>query len=274
MGKALLNPTNTLRTVATLSGHASEIGSRISDIARQIASGETPKAAKLAGPIVGRVFGSLNLGTEPAPREKSHESAARVQNDIAKLATTPPQAGALPIIDRHAPEMAQMIQLQRQRVLNYLGSQMPKDPLPPLAYGKDAVLRPSGAASSSYARTVRGATDPMSTLEDLRDGRYSPEGVAAMQTCWPTLYAHAVSQLMDSLVEHGQALPSERRVQLSLFTGQPMTHSMAMFRQIQNGASAASSARRKGDQGPEQWTQAAEVVEHQGHEPPAGRPRG
>lgn len=94
---------------------------------------------------------------------------------------------------------------------------------------------------SRYAATIK---DPLSAVDDLKEGKLSPETVEALQAVYPKLYDEMRQAAIEEVALHGDEMPYDSVLQLSLllgFQGHPTLNPQFMQR-IQSAHASAAEA--------------------------------
>lgn len=119
-----------------------------------------------------------------------------------------------------APQLAGYLQEKAIKTANFLLSKAPKDPGLPSPFKPD--WEPSSFEILKWERYVLGATEPMSVINDLRNGTLSHESVEALQETSPKIYQQIVTKLAGHMDMLRGSLPYAERIQLSILFGVPL----------------------------------------------------
>lgn len=129
-------------------------------------------------------------------------------------------------IGHYLPEHATAIGQMTANAVNYLNSLRPDtSPRNPL----DSKLPPNPLKQAAYTRALDIANKPLIVLSRLGQGRLTPSEVSTVKTLYPALYAKMSQQVMDSIIQSkskGDSIPYSKRLQLSMFLGQPLDSTM------------------------------------------------
>lgn len=109
---------------------------------------------------------------------------------------------------------------------NYLNSLRPgEDKAMPL----DHALPPDPVKVAKFERALRIAADPISVMEDVKDGSVTPADLETLHNVAPGFYASMRQKVMDEVVNYkseGEDIPYRTRLGLALFLGQPLDSTM------------------------------------------------
>lgn len=118
-----------------------------------------------------------------------------------------------------APKMAGAMAQSMGRIAAYLATQVPpgtaQDPMNP---GK--TLPPSQGQIAKFNRISAVASDPMVAIDHMQHGKLTTEEVGALKACWPRLYEHMQTQVVDHL-QSGAKPSYQERTQLGVLFGIP-----------------------------------------------------
>lgn len=107
-----------------------------------------------------------------------------------------------------------------------------KAPRPPvhtdtaLPFRAKSAWEPAPLDLARWARYVAAVEDPMSVLDDMQDGRITPEGVEALRAIYPALYDEVLQSFTRRYDEMQDDLPYSQRVSLSALFGVPFDETM------------------------------------------------
>lgn len=153
-------------------------------------------------------------------RIKLDKSLKAAQADPEKLTKIAGDIGHY--LPQHATAIGQMV----GNASNYLNSLRPNtDPRNPL----DKKLPPNPIAQAKYNRALDIANNPLLVLNKLQKGTLTPGETTAVKTLYPSFYAKTCQKIMDNIIEtkdKGGAIPYARRMQLSMYLGQPLDSTM------------------------------------------------
>lgn len=202
------------------------------------------KAAPAAPVLATKVLGAVRY-EEEAPRPRPRRGATKVAKTPGLAEMYKTRAGELrnltspgpdgrPKLRREAreriaaklapiaqvdPLLADRLEAQEARKLEYLASKMPRRPdAGGLPMGPDT-WQPSEFAMRSWARTIAAAEDPVGIQERLVDGTITPEDAEVMRELYPAHLAQMTQDILERLPDLQANLPYERRLALSILTG-------------------------------------------------------
>lgn len=172
-----------------------------------------------------RSFGlDASRSTEALPLDSFARKAAQVQRLTAN-----PAALNDKLVERtaqlrtHAPKLADAVTATAVASAQYLSSKLPPrlpaDPFDP----KERPLPPSPRQREAFLRAYKAVEDPLSVVDDLRDGRLSLEGVEALKTVHPDLYARVQQMALERMADGKMKdLDPQRRTGFGLLMGLPV----------------------------------------------------
>lgn len=137
-------------------------------------------------------------------------------------------AQAFKVFQSAAPNLTQRLVEKQLQAAAFLAAKMPKNP----SFGKtlnDAIndWRPSDQDIAKFQRYVRAAQDPLSVLDDLKQGTVTREGVETLQALYPALYSNIQQVTMENLSTLQKRLPYYQRINLSLLLNVPVDPSVS-----------------------------------------------
>lgn len=247
---SLVNQFETIRNVA--GGHASMAGAALGTMAHGMGGG-------IAGLALGKVAG---LFTRPADaimqvarvERMARENGGRIDKtflgftrgakqstagvDVGSFARKSAQVRALAsqpdaLVDRvatnvqpvrdHAPKLADAMVATTMAGLALLKDKLPGappgDPLDPGRRPPD----PPAAQRVAWLRYYDAVKDPLSVVDDLRDGRLSPEGVEVLKTVYPPLYDQVHQKAFEAMASGKlKDLDPQQRMGLGLLLDLPL----------------------------------------------------
>lgn len=201
------------------------------------------KGAKAAPVIASRVLAAARFaeGPKEAPNGKPSLPAvykARAEEIRSHVASEPDGTLRVRPASREAiakrlapiaaanPVLADKLETIAARRVEFLASKLPKRPeLGGIPLGPDR-WQPSDMEMRAFARFVSAAEDPGGVIERLAHGSITPEDTETMKAVYPELYADTQKQILVKLPELREALPYQRRVALSIFSGIPVDPAM------------------------------------------------
>lgn len=170
------------------------------------------------------------------------KSYARQAQEITALANNPPAMMAkiehgIGNLGPQAPGMTKMLAQKAANDYAFLASKAPKARL------STTTLTPqfekphmSHIEAMKFGRYVRGVRDPLSLLDELKQGNVSRETVEAVQATSPKLYAQIRENVIDECAKLGSKLSYDKRLQLGILFHAPTDETlrpdvMAMLQQ-------------------------------------------
>lgn len=122
-----------------------------------------------------------------------------------------------------APETAAALGNKVIDAVNFLQSKIPKRPYDAVfPSGKNKPYEPSSLELAKFERYLQVVDNPMSVLQDIKQGTLTSEHVEALRMVYPTLYREVQIEVLKQLqtAEEGK-IPYSRRVQLSMLLNIP-----------------------------------------------------
>ena len=203
VAKVFLDPAETAMKLARIEGMVRRSDSRIARGIRSFLGGRSATASTIeASSFARRAAQVQQMTANPAFAQ------ARIESGAAAVTRLHPELG------RHlvSTTTAGLAYLQGK-----LPQQLPKDPFDPSA----KVPEPPIAARESFLRSYKAINDPLSVVDDLKSGRASIEGVDAMRTVYPDLYAKVQMAVSDQLATRKEPLDYQKQVGLAMLLGLP-----------------------------------------------------
>ncbi len=167
-----------------------------------------------------------------AYRARASEIRSQVAHDpqTGQLAMRPEARAAIAVrlrpIAAAAPKIADQLETNAVRRLEFLASKLPIRPDLPIPPGGKDIWQPSSLAMRTFARFAAAVEDPGAVEERLAHGTVTPEDAEAYQTVYPERFAHMQQTIIERLPELRSTLPYKRRLALSIFTGAPVDPAM------------------------------------------------
>lgn len=167
-------------------------------------------------------------GPEPEdPRKAAKVRASELRRMVANPDMLADRISAqLADVERAAPGVAQAMAKKGAEVAAFLASKAPQAPAGFVELPGQPEWLPSRAEASRFGRYVRAATQPLSTLDDLRRGRLSHEAVETLRALYPKIYNQARTSIVESLAENPRALSYSEKIHLSMLLDAPLDATM------------------------------------------------
>ena len=151
-------------------------------------------------------------------------------------------------LEDEAPQTAAAVQQKMVQAKAFVASKAPR--LPKLQGVK---LKPSRVvppqAQSKFLRYARAADDFSTVIQDLAEGRITPEAIEAANAVYPLSFEKLKVSVSTALAKHDVSkMPAARRVQLSLVLGRPVHFSLEpdFIRATQAAIASAGPEAREG----------------------------
>lgn len=197
----------TARLAARLAATRTLAGVRYGDV------GDRDVKPAKKGPALAEVYqarsSELRNLTAPGPEGKP----------VMRMEARQKMADRLAPIRVANPVLADRIETNRARAVEFLAEKLPKKP--DLAGMVSDKWHPSDMEMRGFARYVAAVEDPHGVIERLSTGEVTPEDAEAMRAVYPEMYADVQRQIMMQLGEIQSKLPYQRRLALSIFSGVP-----------------------------------------------------
>lgn len=126
-----------------------------------------------------------------------------------------------------APKATQAMAVTMMRAAAYLRDKAPKEPAPTgLSFLPEKTKPPSQTELSRYANVVNAVNNPLSVVDDLRQGRLNREKVEAIKVVYPQLYQHIRSELTAQATQLRPKLDTQKQIALSILFDVPVSAMM------------------------------------------------
>lgn len=116
-----------------------------------------------------------------------------------------------------APDTAQSMRESLLNALSFLDSKLPRDPSSNPGLFKRP-WQPSTLELAKFERYLAAVENPMSVIEDFESGTLTREGVEALQSVYPDLYARIVEKTTIAIQKNPE-LPYDKRLQAGVLLG-------------------------------------------------------
>jgi hypothetical protein len=137
------------------------------------------------------------------------------KNDPTLIATQVMSTG----IPEHFPEVGRSLIDTAQRGNNFLVGRLPPELTRPSLTGPKPVP-PNADQLREFAKYVRAVDDPLSILEDLKDGDVDPKTVEAIRTVYPKLYAEVEAEVRLAIAADADRIPYQKKISLGIMFGE------------------------------------------------------
>lgn len=165
---------------------------------------------KTKRPLVGKAVSKLVSSNF---NEKADDIRENASNPVHLMKKFDDVAG----MDLHAPQVTQGMKMAYMRGMQFLNSKLP--PQATDFFGKKE--DPSSAQVEHFNRYYSIIQDPMSALDQVKNGMIVPETTETLQNVYPKLFIHMKQNLMDSITKQ-KTIPYQTRQSISMFLGEPM----------------------------------------------------
>jgi hypothetical protein len=204
---------------------------RVESAAAKVVGGAA-KAAKRSTPATLKVLNEVQFGDEPTPARKSPQEAYRDRAmELARVAANPLAThqklfDGLTDIRAVSPLVADQMEMQAMKTLQFLYEKMPKDPGTMFAFGKTR-WKPPESELIKLANYMRAAKDPMSVVEDAANGTVTPQGAEALRTLNPAVFLEFQKVLAQNADKLQENTSFDQRVRLSVLFKVPLDSLMS-----------------------------------------------
>jgi hypothetical protein len=122
-------------------------------------------------------------------------------------------------------KLADAIETNMVTRLEYLAEKLPKRPGTIRPPGPDR-WQPASLERASFERTAAAVDDPLGAAERFAAGNATPEDADALKSVWPEMYRELQTQIASRLGTLRETLPYQKRLMLSILSGQPVDPAM------------------------------------------------
>jgi DNA-binding ferritin-like protein (Dps family) len=123
--------------------------------------------------------------------------------------------------------LAALVTQKKLGALNYLSSQIPKNPNPPKPFQVND-WKPTKQQQQNFLNTVAVVANPMVVMQHYQDGSLTPADRDTLRAVYPKIYSQMVNKIMISAYDpNGPKLDHAQRMKISMFTGIDIDHALA-----------------------------------------------
>lgn len=184
----------------------------------------TPAAVGAVHRIAFRPGEQKKEASHTAYKKRLGELAELTQNPDHLLATLQKNIGAL---QAAAPQIGGQLHFSATQALSFLYSKAPKDPLAAsLINPRMSTWKPSDSELATFERYLHTAENPLSILDELKQGTLTPEAVETVRALYPSLMDKITRAMLPRLSEKESPIPYQQRLHLSTLFGVPTDGSM------------------------------------------------
>lgn len=122
------------------------------------------------------------------------------------------------------PDISDAVLKVQQAKVKFLNSKLPKDPTGTRLIEKE--WKPSTLEMRKFSRYLRAVEEPLTLIDDMKQGRLSREAVEAMRTVYPEMFASIQAQILEGIPELKINMGYRARIQLSRLMDVPVDESM------------------------------------------------
>jgi hypothetical protein len=226
---AVVNPAQTVRQLATLDRLSRGVAGRVKTAvdgyvktatkgAKKTIRGSARAARKLGPP-------AMVITSDDKKKTRGERYRARLR-DLTEVLTNPQLTtdrldSSTRAVDVVAPVLAGKIQAKTMEAARYLADKAPRSPAIPSPLMRDK-WEPSATELAKFERYARAVDNPLTVIEDMKNGTLTPEAVDALEAVYPKLYEGIRLALMARVEELQDSLPYDRRIQLGMLFDAPL----------------------------------------------------
>jgi len=219
--KLASNPAGTLKLIASINKGA-EAGRRV------LSAAVTGAAKMIVNEPVARI--SASFVQKSMSRDQQRERYNKIRTTVADLSTPAAMSQAIEQMSgdsQNMPEIKLAIGMRIQTATQYLTSNIPADPLAAFAVGpQKSYWKPSDMEVAKFLRKAEAVDNPVQVINRLGDGTVTKDEVDAIKNVHPEIYNQLQGSIINAIMEKGDQIPYQRRVQLNLLFGIPTDYSM------------------------------------------------
>lgn len=199
-GAAIANPAAAARALAAIRSTVGKRSSAILGAAGGVSNRARGVAAKVGKPALNAARGAvLFQAYRDAVREVS-----RPDDGLA----------APPDLDVIRPGLGQAVLQKRAAAKDYLKSKLPSGAIGQGMFGHLEAPKVTEYQQRTFMEYVRGATDPLSVLEDVKNGTATFEAVDAVRAVYPRTFAEIQQVVSEQLAGLKEPPPYQSRLEL------------------------------------------------------------
>jgi hypothetical protein len=167
---------------------------------------------------------TIAITTNPDQYKKRYEEIAKLVEDpealVNRVSQSTKNAGALD------PRLQDSVVQKTIKAAQFLYAKAPKTPAT-LPLDSQKKWRPTASEVAKWNRYARAVQNPTGIIRDMASGTLTKEGVEAVKTVYPEIYAKISQTALSMAAEKIDKLSYRDKLMLSLLLGQPLTHSLS-----------------------------------------------
>lgn len=165
--------------------------------------------------------------------DKTVDSIVRASSD---LQTTASNVGSVAApFTQTSMNLGGLVAQKKLAAIAYLNSQIPRNPNPIKAFSGPPTWKPSAQQKQEFMQKVGIVNNPMSVWQHYQSGHLTKIDRDTLQAVYPQIYGQMVNKIVATAYDpRGPALTSTQKMQLSMFTGQPLDNSLKNLKAIQS----------------------------------------
>lgn len=187
--------------------------------------------SSIKGSIERKTLHDFNFGDYEEKKESklTPESFEKKVTSLTRLASDPEALAdrvstQMRLTTESAPAVTTAAILQAQKGIAFLQSKTPVTQELQMFPGQKTMASRSEIAK--FERYVRAVEEPLSAIEDLKEGRMSPEAVEALKEVYPQIFAQIQQTVLQRIADNKQPVSHQAKLQLGLLLGIPTTPSL------------------------------------------------
>lgn len=199
-----------VKSITDTSGPAKGVAAKVRRKARKAAKGTRGVATRAAGRL-----GATGRGDDQRARQRRAQELSNPDTLEREL-----EQEMFALKDA-APGVAEAAATKVSLGASFLASKLPPDITDPITGDRTRVDEATLAKFDRYHEAV---TDPIASLERLKDGTFTVEHAEALREVWPSLFADIQEQTLVGMQEasdRGERLPYARRMSLGILLAIP-----------------------------------------------------
>jgi hypothetical protein len=222
------------KTIAASTGKAADVADAVVNTGAKVTRSAIPLATTTLGAVRYAAPSSAATAAAAEPKDLSGLFAKRSAEVKSQTAydeagyprMTPPARAAvaerLAPVRAVSPVLADRLETMAARRIEYLSAALPRMPDIAAIPAGLATWQPSNMEMRTWARKAAAVEDPAGVERRIIDGSLTPEDVEAYRAVYPQRAQALTQAVLGKVAEGGKSIPFQRRLALSMFTGQAL----------------------------------------------------